>query len=36
MRFKCLGLCLVVYQAYRRIPFEQIMVAQDEKMLSAF
>ncbi|KAI5138622.1 hypothetical protein NEAUS05_2305 [Nematocida ausubeli] len=36
MRFKCLGLSLVVYQAYGRIPFEQIMVAQDKNMLSAF
>ncbi|KAI5163320.1 hypothetical protein NEAUS03_2295 [Nematocida ausubeli] len=36
MRFKCLGLLLVVYQAYERIPFEQIVVAQDENMLSAF
>ncbi|KFG25775.1 uncharacterized protein NESG_01759 [Nematocida ausubeli] len=35
MRFKCLGLLLVVYQAYGRIPFEQIMVAQDEVILDA-
>ncbi|KAI5162831.1 hypothetical protein NEAUS03_2119 [Nematocida ausubeli] len=36
MRFKCLGLLLVVYQAYGRIPFEQIMMAQNENMISAF
>ncbi|KAI5138716.1 hypothetical protein NEAUS06_2519 [Nematocida ausubeli] len=36
MRFKCLELLLVVYQAYGRILFEQIMMAQDKNMLSAF